>query len=327
MDTGVAASSSLRDRLKTAAETTYVGRVAATGSLGMMRVQQDRRTPLLLIGPSALATALIMLVPVLLLVRMSVSRVSRFGRITDVVGLENFARLLADPVLPQVALRTIVWTGSVVAGTILVSLPAALILHQRFFGRRLAQFLILSPWAVSVTSMAVIWRRALSDEGGLLNRVALAAGLTERPVIWLGSIWGSFGFEILIAILVSVPFSIVIFQAGLSSIPPELDDAARIDGASLLERLRSITLPLLRPFVWVVLIFNIAYVTNSFPIIWILTQGGPANATDILVTYMYKLAFTFGRLDEAAALGVLMLGGLVIATVLMLPLLDRADHA
>ncbi len=75
------------------------------------------------------------------------------------------------------------------------------------------------------------------------------------------------------------------------------------------------------------LIFNIAYVTNSFPIIWILTQGGPANGTDILVTYLYKLAFTFGRLDEAAALSIVLLCGLAALTVLMLRTLERPAHA
>lgn len=287
---------------------------------------RNRQMLFLLIAPSVAAAFFITLVPVLLLVRMSLSSVSRFGRIGDNVGLRNFARLMADPLLPDIALRTALWTGSVVGGTLLIALPTALVLNRRFFGRRLAQFLVLAPWAISVTSMAVVWRRALSDEAGLLNRLAMASGLIERPVIWLGSIPASFAFEILIAILVSVPFSTVILLAGLSSIPSEISDAARLDGANAGARLGHVTLPLLRPFICVVLIFNIAYVMNSFPIIWILTQGGPANGTDILVTYLYKLAFTLGRLDEAAALSILMLGALGVLTVLMLRMLERPAH-
>lgn len=287
------------------------------------RCLRHRQMLLLLIAPSAAAALLITLVPVLLLVRMSLSSVSRFGRIGDFVGLRNFARLAGDPLLPDIALRTVVWTGSVVAGTLLLALPAALVLNRRFFGRGLAQFLVLAPWAISVTSMAVVWRRVLSDEDGLLNRLAMAVGLIERPVVWLGSIPESFGFEILVAILVSVPFSTVILLAGLSSIPAEISEAARLDGAGSGARLRFVTLPLMRPFIMVMLIFNVAYVTNSFPIIWILTQGGPANGTDILVTYLYKLAFTLGRLDEAAALSLLLLAALVGLTVVMLRLLER----
>jgi multiple sugar transport system permease protein len=287
----------------------------------------SRRTVLLLIAPSAAATLVIALVPVLLLARMSLSQVSRFGRIGDIVGFENFARLAADPLLPDIALRTGIWTGSVVAGTVLVALPTALILNQRFFGRGIAQFLVLAPWAISLTSMAVVWRRTLSDEAGLLNRLAVATGLIERPIPWLGSVPASFSFEIMIAVLVSVPFSTVILLAGLSSIPPDIYEAARLAGAGAIDRLRFLTLPLLRPFIWVVLIFNVAYVTNSFPIIWILTQGGPANRTDILITYLYKLAFTFGRLDEAAALSIVMLCGLSALTVLLLRMLERPDYA
>jgi multiple sugar transport system permease protein len=291
------------------------------------RGQHDRRAVLLLIAPTAMATLLIALVPLLLLGRMSLSQVSRFGRIGDYVGFANFLRLAEDPVLPEIALRTGIWTTSVVAGTILIALPTALILHQRFHGRGLAQFLVLSPWAMSLTSMAIVWRRALSDESGLLNQLASTIGLRDPSITWLGSVPVSFSLEIMIAILVSVPFSTVIFLAGLSSIPANIYDAARLDGASAIDRVTFVTLPLLRPFLWVVLIFNVAYVTNSFPIIWILTQGGPANSTDILVTYLYKLAFTFGRLDEAAALSVVMLCGLFALTMLLLRTLERPNYA
>jgi multiple sugar transport system permease protein len=287
---------------------------------------RTRRTLLLLIAPSAVVTVVITLVPMLLLARMSLSRVSRFGRIGDYVGLQNFASLAADPLLPEIALRTVLWTASVVAGTILIALPTALILNQRFFGRGFAQFLVLAPWAISLTSMAVVWRRALTDETGLLNSLAMTVGLLDRPVIWLGPVPASFSFEIMIAVLVSIPFSTVIFLAGLSSIPADIYDAARLAGAGAIDRLKFLTLPLLRPFIWVVLIFNVAYVTNSFPIIWILTQGGPANSTEILVTYLYKLAFTFGRLDQAAALSVVMLCGLAGLTILMLRVLERPDY-
>lgn len=288
---------------------------------------RDRRTVLLLMAPSAIVTVIIALVPLLLLARMALSEVSRFGRIGDYVGLQHFTRLAADPFLPEVVLRTGIWTTSVVAGTVLIALPTALILNQRFIGRELAQFLVLAPWAISLTSMAVVWRRVLSDEAGLLNRMALKTGLIDHPVVWLGSVPVSFSFEIMIGILVSVPFSTVIILAGLSAIPADIYDAARLAGASPIDRLRYLTLPLLRPFLWVVLIFNVAYVTNSFPIIWILTQGGPANSTDILVTYLYKLAFTFGRLGEAAALSAIMLCGIAGLTVLVLRLLERPDDA
>lgn len=288
---------------------------------------RNRHTLLLLIAPSAIVTAVIALIPVLLLVRMSVSQISRFGKIGDYIGLGNFIRLAEDPALPDIALRTGLWTVSVVAGTILIALPTALILNRPFFGRGLAQFLILAPWAISVTSMAVVWRRALGDEAGLVNRLASTIGFSDPSITWLGSTSLSFSFEILIAILVSVPFSTVIFLAGLSSIPTDLDDAARLAGAGAMSKLKYLTLPLLRPFIWVVLIFNVAYVTNSFPIIWILTQGGPAHRTDILITYLYKLAFTFGRLGEAAALSLLMLCGLGVVTVLMLRMIERSDYA
>ena len=93
---------------------------------------------------------------------------------------------------------------------------------------------------------------------------------------------------------------------GLSSLPEDIYEAARIDGATAWQRFRHLTLPLLRPFINIALVLNIIYVFNSFPIIWVMTQGDPANSTDILVTYLYKLAFRYGRLDLAAALSLVM---------------------
>ena len=124
----------------------------------------------------------------------------------------------------------------------------------------------------------------------------------------------AFATEIVIGILVSIPFCTSIFLGGLASIPGDIYEAAALEGAGGWTQFRTLTLPLMRPFITIALILNIIYVFNSFPIIWVMTQGGPANGTDILVTYLYKLAFVFGRLGDAAAVSLLMFGALLILT-------------
>jgi multiple sugar transport system permease protein len=110
-------------------------------------------------------------------------------------------------------------------------------------------------------------------------------------------------------------------------VPEDIYEAARIDGATGWQRFRYLTLPLLRPFINIALVLNIIYVFNSFPIIWVLTQGGPANSTDILVTYLYKLAFRFGRLGEASAVSLVMFAVLLAFTIVYASMLMRGERS
>jgi len=117
-----------------------------------------------------------------------------------------------------------------------------------------------------------------------------------------------------------VPFTVTIFLGGLTSIPLDIYEAARIEGASAWQQFRRITIPLLRPFINIALVLNVIYVFNSFPIIWVMTQGGPDNSTHILVTYLYELAFRLGRPGEAAAVSLVMLAMLFAFTAVYMRL-------
>jgi multiple sugar transport system permease protein len=117
-----------------------------------------------------------------------------------------------------------------------------------------------------------------------------------------------------------------VFLGGLASIPQDIYEAARIDGATARQRFRHLTLPLLKPFLNIAIVLNIIYVFNSFPIIWVITQGGPANQTDILVTYLYKLAFRFGRIGEASAVSLVMFAALLAFTIAYAILVMRGER-
>jgi multiple sugar transport system permease protein len=273
--------------------------------------------------PSLLLAGFVILYPVWELVLLSVHDVNRFGAVQGFSGPANALRVLADPLFFQSLARTGVWTALVVGGTVLVSTPVALVLNEDFIGRGLARTLIMLPWAVSLTMIAVVWRWALNSDYGLLNTTLQAIGILDGPVPWLATAETAFPMEVGIGILVSIPFTVTLFLGGLSAIPSELYEAARVDGAGPWQEFRHITLPLLRPFVNMAIVLNMIYVFNSFPIIWVLTQGGPANATDILVTYLYKLAFRFGRLGDAAAVSLAMFGILLAFTLVYLRMAVR----
>jgi multiple sugar transport system permease protein len=271
--------------------------------------------PYWMILPSIALALWIIGYPIWDVARSSVHAVNRFGQLREFVGLANFQALFADPIFQASFRRTIVWTLGVVGGTILLSVPIALILDDDFHGKALARVIVMLPWAISLTMTAVVWRWTLNGQYGMLNAVLFELGLLDRPVEWLATAETAFPIEIGIGILVSIPFTVTVFLGGLSSLPGEIYEAARIDGATAWQRFRHLTLPLLRPFINIAIVLNIIYVFNSFPIIWVLTQGDPANSTDILVTYLYKLAFRYGRIDTAAAMSLVMFAALLAFTI------------
>lgn len=273
-------------------------------------------TPWLLIIPSFMLALFIISYPLFNIVNQSVHDVSRFGLLRDFNGLENFRTVFADPVFMATVWRTLWWTLGVVGGTVLVSVPIALILHQDFYGRGVARTIVMLPWSVSLTMTAIVWRWAFNDEYGMVNVTLQKLGLISGPIHWLATADWAFPVEIGVGILVSVPFTVTIFLGGLSSVPSDIYEAARLDGASRWQQFRRLTLPLLRPFINMAVVLNVIYVFNSFPIIWVMTQGGPSNSTHILVTYLYELGFRLGRPGEAAAVSLVMLAILMCFTVL-----------
>ena len=283
-------------------------------------------SPYLLILPSFLLAAFIILWPLKELVQIATHEVNRFGQLRDFAGAANFQALLSDPDFIASTWRTLVWTIGVVGGALLISAPVALILNQDFYGRGLARVIVMLPWAVSLTMTAIVWRWALSGESGMLNSALRGTGIIDENIQWLANASTAFPMQILIGILATIPFTVTIFLGGLSSIGEDLYEAAAIEGASPLDQFRFITFPLMKPFINIAIVLNTIYVFNSFPIIWAMTQGGPANSTDILVTYLYKLAFRWGKLGEASAVSLVMFALLLVFTVIYVRLAAREER-
>lgn len=281
--------------------------------------------PLLMVVPSLLLTGIIIGFPIIVMIWTSVHRVSRFGLLLSFNGISNYMAVLDDPIFLSSLEHTIIWTICVTGGTLLLSLPLALILNDEFAGRGLARAIVLLPWAISLTMTAIVWRWALNGRAGLFNATLMDLGIMHKPVEWLGTATLAFPIEILIGILVSIPFTTIMLLGGLSSVPASLYEAALVDGANSWDLFRHITMPQLLPFMNLVVVLNVIYVFNSFPIIWVMTEGGPANGTDILVTYLYKLAFRFGELGQASAISLMMLVFLLAFTVIYIALQVRTS--
>lgn len=278
-----------------------------------------------MILPGLLLAIFIIGYPVLDLANTSLQEVSRFGQLRGFTGFDNFSEVFSDPLFYGSLYRTVIWTVCVVLGTLIISLPIAIILNDDFYGRGLARVIIMLPWAISLTMTAVVWRWALNGRAGLLNATLMDLGFMVEPIEWLAEAQLAFTVEILVGILVSIPFTTTIFLGGLSSLPQDSYEASLIDGATRWDQFRYITLPLMKPFINIAIVLNVIYVFNSLPIIWVMTEGGPANGTDILVTYLYKLAFRFGQLGKASAISLIMFGVLMLFTIIYVLLVMRGD--
>ena len=295
--------------------TTYATALQRPATWQISPVAGRRLTPYLLILPSLLFAFWIIGYPIWEMAQMSVSSVNRFGKMGSFNYFENFERLFAHKLFIDCLIRTLVWTFAVVVGTVLISIPIALILNEDFAGRSIVRIIIMLPWAVSLTMSAIVWRWGLNGQFGMVNATLASLGLSSEPTEWLATADTAFPIEIAVGILVSIPFTVTVFLGGLSSLPADIYEAAILEGANPWHRWRWLTLPLLRPFINIVLVLNFIYVFNSFPIIWVMTQGDPANSTDILVTWLYKLAFRYGELGIGAALSMIMFFILLAFTI------------
>jgi multiple sugar transport system permease protein len=282
--------------------------------------------PLPWLAPSLLLIGGVVVYPVFEMVRTSLKDVNISGLTTRGVGLRNFRWVFEEEDFGHVLRNTALWVVLVVGITVVISLALAQLLNQRFPGRRAVRWALIVPWAASLVMTAAIWKWMLNYYYGVINGALQWVGLIDKPRDWLGDSSTSFYAMILVGVIVSLPFTTYVILAGLQGIPGELYEAARVDGASPWRTYRAIVLPLLRPALLVAVVLNVIYVFNSFPIIWIMTQGGPGRDTDTTVTMVYKLAFRDHAIDEAAALSVLNVGALVVVVIAYVLIVGRRSR-
>ena len=256
------------------------------------------------IGPALLLILLVVIWPVIELIRTSFTDISLAGSLLDFNGLTNYRDLIANADLYPVAKRTLVWVFGIVFFTVLLSLPLAQLINQNFPGRKYVRWAMIFPWAASVVMTSMIWTWILDAYSGELNLTLTQLGLISEPVDWINNPGSSFYFLMWVAVFVSVPFTSFVLLAGLQSIPADIIEAASVDGATSWQIYRRIKFPLLRNSLLIATIINLINVFNSFPIIWVMTRGGPGYDTDTTTTFAYKLAFIESNMGQSTALGV-----------------------
>ena len=293
-----------------------------------MKKQTLRKAePYLWIAPSIVLMAIFIIVPIFFVFRMALSKVTRAGQIKGFNNFENFTAILTNPDFGLVLKNTIVWTIFVVVLSTVLGFILALLLNNKFRGRKIARAIVVFPWATTLVVQASIWTFIINTDFGTLNTLLKTLGIIEQNINWTPTPGAWFAWEIACGIFVTIPFVCFTALSGLQGIDAAYYEAATVDGSNYWQKLFHITIPLVKPSLTVATVLNIIYVFNSFPIIWTMTKGAPAHMTDTLVTYLYNLAFYNGKQGEAAAVSVIgFLILLVCATVYMISTLKKGEE-
>jgi len=239
-------------------------------------------------------------------------------------GLSNYVKLLTDdPLFWEFFMHSIEYVVLAIGSATIVGLLVALSLNaiNKFQGT--LRTFALWCWAVPPVIASLMWKWMLNDTSGVMNELLLRAGLISQPIAWLSlPVWTMVVLSQVHA-WTAIPFITVILLAGLQTVPVELHEVAAIDGANALQRFRRITYPLLKPSMLTAVMLSVIFAFRHIDIVFTLTKGGPGEATELLVTYLYSNAFDYLRLGYAAALSVIM----VIVSVLIVMLLINVVRA
>jgi multiple sugar transport system permease protein len=222
------------------------------------------------------------------------------------VGLENYTLILTSDVFWRVTVNTIVWTLASTAIAFVLGFGLALALHRDFVGRGILRAIFIIPWVISAVAASYIWKWIYHSDFGIIGATLVQAGLASRPPNFIDSVGTVLPSLIVVNIWREFPFAMIMLMAGLQTVPEQLLRAAQVDGASAWQRFWHVTFPHLRGVSTVTVLLLAVANFNSFIIPWIMTGGGPSNASHIWITHIYELAFGRQRWGVASAYSVLL---------------------
>lgn len=261
------------------------------------------------VSPALILLAAVTLYPILYVIFLSFHRRLPIFDISRFIGWENYLHLLGDSRFWNALQNTVTFTVVSVSLEVFLGLMIALLLNRPFRGKGLARAMILIPWAIPTVVSAKMWEWIYNADFGVLNY------LLGSKINWLGAPGLAMHAAIFADVWKTTPFVVIILLAGLQVIPRELYEEARVDGAGTWALFRWVTLPLLTPVIFVVLIFRTLDAWRVFDVIYVLTGGGPANTTETLSLYAYRVLFQTLQFGYGSALSVvtfLCVGGITV---------------
>jgi len=298
-------------------------------AISPFRFVRDRAEVLgpILLAPATIYILVLVAVPFLLAVYYALSAYTIYNPNYHFVGLRNFIDIVQDSTFRQTLANTFIITfGSLIIGLVLGKFGALLLLRP-FPGRRIVRALVILPWAVPVALAAVAWEWMFDSLYSVINWTMIALGLMSRGDApnWLGEPHLALLCIVIINAWRFFPFAIVIFLAGITAVPQDVIDAATVDGAGFWRRNYQIIVPIIAPIVIIGLIFGVVFTFTDLSVVYLLTNGGPVNATQVLGNLGFLVGITDGDVAHGAAISLFMFPVLLIMVILMLRFIRRHE--
>jgi len=231
------------------------------------------------------------------------------------VGFENYRHLLHDRIAMHSLINTLLFVFISTFFEILLGLVIALIINRNFRGRGMVRAAILVPWAIPTVVSSQMWRFIFNDKYGLINYLLYGSDVSNYKA-WLAEPLYAFVAIVVADVWKTSSFAALLILAGLQTIPDELYESARIDGANAWQQFRSITLPMIKPALLIALLFRTMDAFRVFDLVFVMTQGGPADSTNVLQFYGYKKIFAEGLMGYGSTISVLVFTIVLIISIL-----------
>ena len=284
---------------------------------------RDEAEGLVWVAPAFIYLAFFIAYPFVMSIYLSLSNARVGSPEWHYIGFTNFQRIFEDPVFWQTVRNSFIFTFGSEAIRLLIGLPLAFALNRSFKGKRLVQGVILIPFVIPIALSSLAWKWMFDSLYSVINWMLMTLHIIDYPWQWLGEPGLAMWSVIILNVWRGFPFSAVILLAGLTAVPVEVIEAAKIDGAGPLRRFVYVVAPIVRPILFVGLLYSIVFSFTDFSAVWLLTQGGPYNTTHVFGTYAYNIGINAGDIGMGAAITLFIFPLLATIVVVMLRLLRR----
>src|ERR1700754_1870340 len=290
-----------------------------------LRLLEDERwLAFVLLVPTLVLIGMFIAYPFVRGILLSVSN-ARVGVPGDFVGLANFYKIFNDGIFRTSVYNTFLYTGVTTVFKLALGLWLAVLLNRNFRGKAFTRAFILLPFIIPTVLSTFAWKWMFDPTFSVLNWMLFHAGIIHTRINWLGDPIMAMVSVIIVNVWRGVPFYAISLLAGLQTISPELHEAAAIDGARAWNRFRHVTWPLLLPVTLVIVLFSVIQTFADFQLVYVLTGGGPANATQLFATYAYQLGIGTGLLSQGAAISLAIFPILLLVVIVQLVYIRRTE--
>jgi multiple sugar transport system permease protein len=241
------------------------------------------------------------------------------------IGLKNFVDAVRDPTFKLALRNTVIIALVATAAKITLSVGLAFLLLGAFRGRSLLRTLFVLPWTIPVALSTIAWKWMFHSQFSVVNWILIHMGVMDQGIQWLGTPVPAMFAVILVSTWRAVPFGAIVVMAGLTALPADVIDAARVDGATWLQRFSKVIVPLIAPILFIAILFDLIFTLTELTVVYLLTGGGPVDQTQVLANYALQVGVPGSQLGEGAAIALFMLPLLLILTILALRTIARRE--